>query len=66
MVNGNITKLKEAAMTLGGVVVGVIGIGITALVTLSRNNNEKNLDGISGETERKNAKRIDYDRFNRR
>jgi hypothetical protein len=66
MVNGNINMIKKAALTLGGVVVGVIGIGITALVTLSQSNNEKNLDGISEETERKNTRRIDYDRFNRR
>ena len=66
MVNGNINTIKKAALTLGGVVVGVIGIGITALTTSSKSNNKENLDGISGETKRKNTKRIDYDRFNRR
>lgn len=66
MVNGNINMIKKAALTLGGVVVGVIGIGISGLVKLSQSNNEKNLDGISEETERKNTRRIDYDRFNRR
>lgn len=66
MVNGNIDKIKKAALKLSGIVVGVITIGVTALVTLSKTNNKDNLDGNSGEIERGNDRWIDYDRFDRR
>lgn len=66
MVNGNFDKIKKAAITLGGLMVGGIVIGANALVSLSKSNNKKNLDGKSGEIERRNDRGIDYDRFDRR